>query len=189
MVGRLVERGYEPEFAQRCFNQINFRRLRLPESHAAAFAHLAGVSAWLKCHYPAVFAAALLNSQLMGFYAPAQIVRDAREHGVTVPPVDVNISQRDNTLEPCDGGFALRLACARSGGTVRPGATRLRRRKRRPSPTLPIWWRAWLDARSIRQIAAAERCAAGLTEGRLWQARALRDAPELPLFQPARRGG
>jgi error-prone DNA polymerase len=100
MVGRMIERGYDPEFAERCFNQIKgFGEYGFPESHAASFAHLVYVSSWLKCHYPAAFAAALLNSQPMGFYAPAQIVRDAREHGVTVLPVDVNHSQWDCTLE------------------------------------------------------------------------------------------
>jgi len=100
MVGRMVERGYDAEFAQRCFNQIKgFGEYGFPESHAASFAHLVYVSSWLKCHYPAAFAAALLNSQPMGFYAPAQIVRDAEEHGVTVLPVDVNRSDWDCTLE------------------------------------------------------------------------------------------
>jgi error-prone DNA polymerase len=100
MVGRMVARGYDPEFAQRCFNQIKgFGEYGFPESHAASFAHLVYVSSWLKCHYPAAFAAALLNSQPMGFYAPAQIVRDAIEHGVEVLPVDVNRSEWDCTLE------------------------------------------------------------------------------------------
>ena len=100
MVGRMVERGYDAEFAQRCFNQIKgFGEYGFPESHAASFAHLVYVSSWLKCHFPAAFAAALLNSQPMGFYAPAQIVRDAREHGVEVLPADVNCSQWDCTLE------------------------------------------------------------------------------------------
>jgi error-prone DNA polymerase len=101
MISRMVERGYDPEFAHRCFNQIKgFGEYGFPESHAASFAHLVYVSAWLKCHYPAVFAAALLNSQPMGFYAPAQIVRDARDHGVDVRHPDVNLSQWDATLEP-----------------------------------------------------------------------------------------
>lgn len=105
MVGRMVERGYDPEFAQRCFNQIKgFGEYGFPESHAASFAHLVYVSSWLKCHYPAAFAAALLNSQPMGFYAPAQIVRDAAEHGVTVLPVDVNRSEWDCTLEDIGEG-------------------------------------------------------------------------------------
>ena len=76
MVGRMIKRGYTPDFAQRCFNQIKgFGDYGFPESHAASFAHLVYISSWLKCHYPAVFAAGLLNSQPMGFYAPAQIVR------------------------------------------------------------------------------------------------------------------
>ena len=100
MVGRMVARGYDPDFAERCFNQIKgFGEYGFPESHAASFAHLVYVSSWLKCHFPAAFAAALLNSQPMGFYAPAQIVRDAREHGVEVLPADVNHSQWDNMLE------------------------------------------------------------------------------------------
>jgi len=100
MVGRMVERGYEEEFARRCFSQIKgFGEYGFPESHAASFAHLVYVSAWLKCHFPAVFAAALLNSQPMGFYATAQIVRDAREHGVEVRRPDVNVSHWDATLE------------------------------------------------------------------------------------------
>ena len=100
MVGRMIARGYDPEFAERCFNQIKgFGEYGFPESHAASFAHLVYVSSWLKCHFPAAFACALLNSQPMGFYAPAQIVRDAREHGVVVLPVDVNCSAWDCGLE------------------------------------------------------------------------------------------
>ena len=103
MVGRMIARGYDPDFAERCFSQIKgFGEYGFPESHAASFALLVYVSSWLKCHYPAAFAAALLNSQPMGFYAPAQIVRDAREHGVAVLPVDVNSSMWDNTLEEMD---------------------------------------------------------------------------------------
>ncbi|WP_324260710.1 error-prone DNA polymerase [Altererythrobacter sp. H2] len=100
MVERMVARGYDRDFAQRCFNQIRgFGEYGFPESHAASFAHLVYVSSWLKCHFPAAFAAALLNSQPMGFYAPAQIVRDAAEHGVPVLPVDVNCSAWDCSLE------------------------------------------------------------------------------------------
>ena len=100
MVGRMVARGYEPELAERCFRQIEgFGDYGFPESHAASFALLAYVSSWLKCHHPDAFACALLNAQPMGFYAPAQIVRDAREHGVQVRPADVNASGWDNSLE------------------------------------------------------------------------------------------
>jgi error-prone DNA polymerase len=112
LVDGMVARGYDRDFAERCFKQIEgFGEYGFPESHAASFALLVYVSAWLKRHYPAAFACALLNSQPMGFYAPAQIVRDARDHGVEVRPVDVNVSQWDCTLEPAEGpdGTALRL--------------------------------------------------------------------------------
>lgn len=103
MVERMVKRGYQREFAQNCFEQIKgFGSYGFPESHAASFAKLVYISSWLKCHYPAVFAAALLNAQPMGFYAPAQIVRDAREHGVEVRAADINHSFWDNTLEPLE---------------------------------------------------------------------------------------
>ncbi len=101
MIGGMTAKGYGRDFATRCFQQIEgFGEYGFPESHAASFALLVYASAWLKCRYPDVFAAALLNAQPMGFYAPAQIVRDAREHGVAVRPVDVNLSDYDVTLEP-----------------------------------------------------------------------------------------
>src|SRR5579885_938374 len=96
--------GYPPDFAERCFSQIEgFGTYGFPEAHAIAFANLVYVSAWLKCHYPDAFCAALLNSQPMGFYAPAQLVRDAREHGVEIRPIDVNYSDWETTLEPVAG--------------------------------------------------------------------------------------
>ena len=109
MVDRMVERGYDREFSQRCFDQIKgFGEYGFPESHAASFAHLVYISSWIKCFHPAAFACGLLNSQPMGFYAPAQIVRDAIEHGVEVRHPDVNYSNWDNTLEilpgPARGG-------------------------------------------------------------------------------------
>jgi error-prone DNA polymerase len=101
MVDGMVNRGYDRGFAEACFKQIEgFGTYGFPESHAASFALLVYISAWLKCHHPAAFAAALLNSQPMGFYAPAQIIRDAREHGVQVLPTDVNLSDWDCTLTP-----------------------------------------------------------------------------------------
>jgi len=104
------ERGYAEEYAKRIFRQIQgFGDYGFPESHAASFALLVYVSAWIKCHHPAVFAMALLNSQPMGFYAPAQLVRDAREHGVGVLPVEVNASDWDCTLERKDLRLGLRL--------------------------------------------------------------------------------
>ncbi|ARQ00986.1 error-prone DNA polymerase [Pseudorhodoplanes sinuspersici] len=112
-IKRMTERGYDRTFVENCFGQIEgFGEYGFPESHAASFALLVYASAWIKCHYPEVFCAAILNSQPMGFYQPAQLVRDAREHGVEVKPVDVNYSDWDCTLEPAsDGGerLAVRL--------------------------------------------------------------------------------
>jgi error-prone DNA polymerase len=101
MVEGMVARGYPRDFALRCFKQIEgFGTYGFPESHAASFALLVYASAWMKCRYPDAFACALLNAQPMGFYAPAQIVRDAREHGVCIEEADVNFSDWDSTLEP-----------------------------------------------------------------------------------------
>ncbi len=111
MVAGMVRRGYEREFAERCFRQIEgFGSYGFPESHAQSFAILVYVSSWIKCHHPAIFACAILNSQPMGFYAPAQLVRDAREHGVDVRPIDVNRSGWDHGIERgVDGALAVRL--------------------------------------------------------------------------------
>lgn len=100
LINGMTANGYSAEFAERVFKQLRgFGEYGFPESHAASFALLVYVSAWLKCHHPAAFTAALLNSQPMGFYAPAQLVTDARQHGVTVLPVDVSFSEWDCTLE------------------------------------------------------------------------------------------
>ena len=117
----MVRRGYDPEFAQRCFKQIEgFGSYGFPESHAVSFAKLVYISAWIKCHYPDVFCASLLNSQPMGFYQPAQLVRDAREHGVEVRAPDVMLSDWDSKLElppsPSWGGQAD--AQRRRGGDI-----------------------------------------------------------------------
>jgi error-prone DNA polymerase len=127
MVGGMIARGYAPDFAERCFKQIEgFGSYGFPESHAASFAKLVYVSAWLKCHQPAVFACALLNSQPMGFYAPAQIVRDAQEHGVEVFPADVEHSQWDSTLEKnVHGVLGLRLGLRQIDGFAQTWAERL----------------------------------------------------------------
>lgn len=111
LVGGMMKKGYKEEFARRVFKQLEgFGSYGFPESHAASFALLVYISSWIKCYYPDVFAACLLNSQPMGFYSPAQIVIDARKHGVEVRPVDINHSHWDNTLEDKSGEyFALRL--------------------------------------------------------------------------------
>jgi error-prone DNA polymerase len=120
----MVANGVSAEFAERFYQQIcGFGEYGFPESHAASFALLAYVSAWLKHYYPCAFTAALLNSQPMGFYAPAQLIRDARDHGVTVLPVDINQSDWDCTLEPLDSGvLALRLGLRMIRGLQRKPA-------------------------------------------------------------------
>jgi len=121
-IGGMVGRGYEQDFAERCFRQIEgFGTYGFPESHAASFAGLVYVSAWIKRHHPAPFAAALLNSQPMGFYAPAQIVRDAKAHGVEVRPVDVVWSDWDCTLEASPRRCVVPEARLRRDATPRGG--------------------------------------------------------------------
>jgi error-prone DNA polymerase len=180
MVGRMVERGYDPDFAQRCFDQIKgFGEYGFPESHAASFAHLVYVSSWLKWKYPAAFACALLNSQPMGFYAPAQIVRDAREHGVEVHEVDVNHSDWDCTLEK----GALRLGLRQIDGLQREAGERLA--QRRPYACVEdLRSRGQLPVHAIQRLAAADAFRSMGLDRRaaLWDSRALRQAPDLPLF-------
>ncbi len=186
MVEGMVARGYERGFAERCFQQIEgFGEYGFPESHAASFALLVYVSAWLKCHYPAAFACALLNSQPMGFYAPAQIVRDAREHGVEVLPVDVNRSQWDHTLEPgADGEMALRLGFRQVKGLREDAMDRLvaARGNGYPDPWT-LWRRAGLPAAVLERLARADAFGSlGLDRRRaLWAVRRFRPAA-LPLF-------
>src|SRR5690606_13720280 len=124
-----------------------------PESHAASFALIAYASSWMKCHHPAIFAAALLNSQPMGFYAPAQIVRDARAHGVEVRPVDVNVSEWDCTLEPAAAGrLALRLGLRLAKGLGKDEAERIAKaRDDDPFRSVEELWR-----RSAASVAALE---------------------------------
>ena len=136
MVEGMAARGYDREFAERCFRQIEgFGEYGFPESHAASFALLVYASCWMKCRYPDVFAAAMLNSQPLGFYAPAQLVRDAREHGVEVREVDVNLSDWDCTLERSspsprargEGWGEGRRTSLSGSGQRRPLIRRLRR--------------------------------------------------------------
>lgn len=193
MVGRMIGRGYDPDFARRCFEQIKgFGDYGFPESHAVSFALLVYVSSWLKCHYPAAFACALLNSQPMGFYAPAQIVRDAREHGVDLREADVNFSEWDNTLEPSGNSFALRLGLRQVDGMTRDAAERVIRARGEPFVSLAdLAARAGVNGRAIRALAAADAFRSLCLDRRaaLWEAKALRDAPDLPLFQPGQDEG
>ncbi|HEY5608110.1 MAG TPA: error-prone DNA polymerase [Alphaproteobacteria bacterium] len=181
----MVARGYERDFAERCFRQIEgFGDYGFPESHAASFALLVYVSAWLKCHYPAVFACAILNSQPMGFYAPAQLVRDARDHGVEVRPVDVNHSEWDCTLEKtARGAFALRLGFRQVKGFREVDAAKLVAARGAGFATLRAAWRAGLSVRALVTLADADAWGSlGLKRrDALWQIKGLGGEP-LPLF-------
>jgi error-prone DNA polymerase len=159
MVGRMIERGYNPDFAKRCFDQIKgFGEYGFPESHAASFALLVYASAWIKCHYPDVFCACLLNSQPMGFYAPAQIVRDAREHQIIVRPVDVGFSEWDCTLEEVDDGInAVRLGFRQLDG-LREDIMRAFTAKRQ---YLPVFETLEDVRKAGLSVAVLERLAAG----------------------------
>jgi error-prone DNA polymerase len=186
-VGRMVARGYAPDFAERCFKQIEgFGSYGFPESHAASFALLVYVSAYLKRFHPAAFACALLNAQPMGFYAPAEIVRDAREHEVEVRHVDVNFSAWDNTLEADDrGGLALRLGFRQVDGFQEKWAEALvGRRGNRYGAVGEVARKARLPKRALIILAEAD-CFQSLSRDRretLWDVRRLADGDDLPLF-------
>jgi error-prone DNA polymerase len=182
LVNGMVSRGYEAAFAERCFKQIEgFGSYGFPESHAIAFARLVWVSSWIKHHYPAVFAAALLNAQPMGFYAPAQIVRDASEHGVDVRGVDANFSDWDNRLEEGDLRLGLRQIdgfredWAQALVTARPfiSTETLARQAKLPPRAL----RLLADADALRSLGIDRR------EG-AWEVRRT-PTDELPLFAAA----
>jgi error-prone DNA polymerase len=186
-VAGMLANGYASEVAERCFSQIEgFADYGFPESHAAAFAMLAYVSAWLKCHHPAIFACALLNSQPMGFYAPAQIVRDAREHSVEVRPICVNNSEWQNTLERRpDGVLALRLGFRQIKGFKKEDADWIVAARgngyRDPES---LWLRAGLRPEVLTRLAEADAFSdMGLTRrDALWQVKAIQSPQPLPLF-------
>ncbi len=190
MIQGMLARGYEPDFAERCFSQIEgFGTYGFPESHAASFALLVYVSAWIKRHYPAAFTAALLNSQPMGFYAPAQLVRDAGEHGIELRQVDVNASEWDATLEPAEegGGFALRIGFRQVKGMPGAAAERLvqRRGNGYPDP-VALWRRGGIEPAALERLAEADAFRSmGLSRREaLWALKGLGPAP-LPLFAAA----
>ncbi|WP_377512278.1 error-prone DNA polymerase [Octadecabacter sp. R77987] len=186
-IAGMLARDYTPEFAESCFSQIEgFGEYGFPESHAAAFAMLAYVSAWLKRHHPTAFACALLNAQPMGFYAPAQIVRDAREHQIEVRPICVNTSDWDNTLERrADGSLALRLGFRQIKGFRESDAAWIvaARGNGYPDPEA-LWLRAGIAPPVLERLAEADAYA-GLGLGRrdaLWAVKAIKGSAPLPLF-------
>ena len=192
LVDGMVANGYERDFAEKTFRQLEgFGSYGFPESHAASFALIAYASAWLKCWHPDVFCAALLNSQPMGFYAPAQIVRDAETHGVEVRPACVNASRWDCTLEPTDdeGRFAVRLGLRMVRGLANAHAAAIvAARADQPFASVDdLWRRAAVPQAALVRLAEADafRPAFGLARREaLWAIRALPDEP-LPLFAAA----
>ncbi len=179
--------GYDQEFAERCFSQIEgFGSYGFPESHAASFALLVYASAWIKCHHPGLFACALLNSQPMGFYAPAQIVRDARQHGVEVRPVSVNESYWDNMMEPDGrGGWALRLGFRQIKAVREDDAAWITAARGNGYRSVEdVWRRAGISPPVLLRLAEADAFLDLRLNRReaLWQARAIRSDKPLPLF-------
>jgi len=215
MVEGMVANGYEREFAEHCFSQIEgFGEYGFPESHAASFALLVYVSCWLKCYYPDVFCAAILNSQPMGFYAPAQLIRDAREHGVEMRAVDINHSQWNSLLKPGDPQTGGRTAVSprhaemtsvmRNSHAVRLGFHRVKGFGEDDAEQLvhnrgggydsvrDLWMRSGLSRRAMEKLAEADAFQSiGLSRrDALWAVRALDPlgaAERLPLFAVAGR--
>lgn len=210
-INGMLERGYENDFAERCFQQIEgFGSYGFPESHAASFALLVYVSCWIKCHYPDVFAAALLNSQPMGFYAPAQIIRDAQEHGVDVRPVDINFSDLENLMEHSNltgahlaprhaemrgdiwGTMGVRLGFNMIKGLRTEHANIIVARRRSGYDSIrDVWLRTGLSPSVIETLAEADVFQSlGLSRrDALWAAKGLMGdygAEALPLFKVSR---
>ncbi|NPD70135.1 error-prone DNA polymerase (plasmid) [Lichenicola cladoniae] len=195
LIEGMVGKGYERSYAERTFSQLEgFGSYGFPESHAASFALIAYASSWMKCHHPDVFCVALLNSQPMGFYAPAQVVRDARQHGVEVRPVCVNASRWDCTLEPRRDngpGLAVRLGLRLAKGLAnQDGAQLVAHRGEAPYRSVEeIWRRADIPAAALERLAEADAFQGlGLDRRQaLWQVKGLADTA-LPLFAAADMG-
>ncbi len=192
LIGGMIANGYDPDFAARTYRQLEgFGSYGFPESHAASFALIAYASSWLKCRHPEVFCCALLNAQPMGFYAPAQIVRDARAHGVEVRPIGVNASRWDCTLEPAgEGRLAVRLGLRLVRGLPNQDGARIATTREADlfRSVEDLWRRAGLSLKGLRSLAAADAFAC-LGLGRreaLWAIRGLAPEP-LPLFAAADR--
>jgi error-prone DNA polymerase len=176
LINGMLERGYQPEFAAALFSQIEgFAEYGFPESHAASFALLAYASAWMKCHHPAAFLAALLNSQPMGFYSASQLVQDARRHGVEIRPVDVMVSDWEASLEPCNGQQpAVRLGLNVVHGLTQLAGWRIEeaRAVKDFSDLNDLALRASLSATDLQALAAANalQSIAGHRREALWHA-------------------
>ncbi len=192
LVSGLIKNGFPEEFAKRLFAQIKgFGSYGFPESHAASFALIAYASAWVKCHHPDIFCAALLNSQPMGFYAPAQLVRDAQNHGVVVRPVCINTSRWDCMLEeevgPERNAVRLGMCLVKGLSNKRAGRIIACREDRAFVSIDDLWRRAGIPVDALVALAEADAFLPSLGLSRrqaLWAIKALRDEP-LPLFAAA----
>ena len=190
LIQGMIDNGYDIEFANRTFRQLEgFGSYGFPESHAASFALIAYASSWMKCHHPDVFCAAILNAQPMGFYEPSQLVRDARTHGVEIRPIDVNKSAWDCTLEPAGGKYhAVRLGLRMTWGLPeKDGNSLVAARGARPYPSIPeLARRTGLGTGALVRMAKADAFASlGLSRREAsWAIKGLRDEA-LPLFEAA----
>ena len=183
-----LERGYQPDFAENCFKQLEgFSSYGFPESHAASFALLVYASSWVKCHHPEVFCCALLNSQPMGFYAPAQIVRDAIKHGVIVNPVCAERSFWDNVLEQThDGKLGVRLGFRQIKGFKEDDGHWLAAARGNGYRSIDaVWRRAGLGRPALMKLASADAFAKyGLSRrDAIWEVKGLGSDKPLPLFE------
>ncbi len=183
-----IARGYEPAFAENCFKQLEgFSSYGFPESHAASFALLVYASSWIKCHHPEVFCCALLNSQPMGFYAPAQIVRDARQHGVKVYPICAERSYWDNVLElDGDGALSVRLGFRQIKGLKEEDGHWLASARGNGYRFIDaVWRRAGLGRRALAKLAGADAFAEYGVSRReaLWAVKGLGGDKPMPLFE------
>ncbi|MBL1241012.1 MAG: error-prone DNA polymerase [OCS116 cluster bacterium] len=194
-ISGMLKKGYEEEFAKRCFKQIEgFGEYGFPESHAASFAILVYISAWIKCHYPDIFACAILNSQPMGFYAPAQLVRDARDHKVEIRPPDVNYSMWDNSLEAVNHkktttyaqiNYALRIGLRQIKGIKQVDAEWLvAARNNGYVEPKDIWRRANISPKVLEKLANADAFGSMNFKRRdvIWQLKGIKGLAPLPLF-------
>ena len=181
LVSGMIGNGYDEAFAERVFKQLEgFGSYGFPESHAASFALLVYVSAWIKCHYPDVFAAGLLNSMPMGFYQPAQIVIDARKHGIRVLPVDINDSQWDHTLEPCgENRHALRLGFRQIKGIQADEVALLMAARGSGFKAIHLLLAAGISVATLEKLADADAFRSIGYDRRqaLWEISALSDSP------------
>jgi error-prone DNA polymerase len=186
-INGMLKNGYDEHFAKRCFSQIEgFGSYGFPESHAASFALLVYASAWVKFHYPQIFVCSLLNSQPMGFYAPAQIIRDAKEHNVTINPVCINHSLWDNTLEPDGyGGHAVRLGFRQIKGMKEEDAIWINATRGNGYSSIhDVWRRAGISPNLLAHLAEADVFfALGLSRREaLWETKSIKSHKPLPLF-------